>query len=125
VEVTDDSNAVATDTIHITVFSVVGLDPAAGNVPLEFALKQNYPNPFNPGTTIDFQIARAVEVELAVYNLLGQRVRILVNERLETGTYQAVWDGRNDRGLPLASGVYVYRMEAGDFRQMKKMILLK
>jgi flagellar hook assembly protein FlgD len=125
VEVTDDSNAVAADTIHITVNPVVGIDPLAGDVPLEFVLKQNYPNPFNPGTTIDFQIAKASEVKLTVYNLLGQKVRTLVNERLEAGRYQAVWDGRNERGFPLASGVYVYRLEAGDFRQMKKMILLK
>jgi len=125
VEVSDDSNAVAVDTIHITVNPVVGINPLSGALPTEFSLKQNYPNPFNPNTTIAFQVAKAGKVTLTVYNLLGQRIRTLMDEHLEPGNYRAIWDGLNDRGYPMGSGVYIYRMSAGEFSQIKKMILLK
>lgn len=125
VEVRDDSNAVAVDTIHITVNPVVGINPLSSEIPTDFSLKQNYPNPFNPNTTIAFQVAKTEKVTLTVYNLLGQRIRTLVDKHLEPGNYRAVWDGLNDRGYQMGSGVYIYRMSAGDFLQIKKMILLK
>lgn len=102
-------------------------------LPSRFELSQSYPNPFNPSTTISYQVPRRSEVQIEIYNTLGQKVRTLLNARKEPGTYQAIWDGRNDSGVQVGSGVYLYRMAAGDpstgsgqgFVQTRKMILLK
>jgi len=95
------------------------------NLPTEFALDQNYPNPFNPNTTIKFALPVASEVELNIYNILGQKVKSLVGGHLEAGYYSLVWDGTNSGGVAVASGVYFYRIKAGEFTQSKKMILIK
>jgi hypothetical protein len=94
-------------------------------IPTEFALQQNYPNPFNPSTTIKYQLAEGANVVLEIYNLAGQKVRTLVNERQEAGYYSVVWDGLNERGERLASGMYFYRINAGKFAQVNKMVMLK
>lgn len=88
--------------------------------PEGFALKQNYPNPFNPSTNIQFSIGEAAKVKLTVFNILGQEVTTLVNNRLNRGSYTFDFNGSQ-----YASGVYIYRLEAGDFVQQKKMILIK
>ncbi len=95
------------------------------NVPQRFYLKQNYPNPFNPVTRIRFGLARNERVRLEVFNALGQKVRTLVNREMTTGRYTLEWDGRNDWGRALSSGVYIYRLSAGTFSRAHKMILLK
>jgi hypothetical protein len=95
------------------------------SLPLTFALAQNYPNPFNPETTIEFQIATLSDVKLEVFNVLGQKVRTLVNEATQPGRYKVTWRGVNDFGLPVASGVYVYQITAGEFVQVQKMLFLK
>ncbi|NUQ42566.1 MAG: T9SS type A sorting domain-containing protein, partial [Calditrichaceae bacterium] len=126
ITVTDAGNASASEDIVVTVIPLVGIAPlAGGEMPREFALQQNYPNPFNPETRIKFQLPSAQAVTLTVYNVLGQKVRTLINERLEAGYYEAVWDGLNEQGQTLASGVYLYRMEAGDYRTVRRMVLLK
>jgi hypothetical protein len=89
-------------------------------VPDAFALNQNYPNPFNPSTKIQFEIPEARFVTLKVYNLLGQEVASLINDRLEAGRYRAEFDARN-----LPSGTYIYRLQAGTFTETKKMLLLR
>jgi len=88
-------------------------------------LQQNYPNPFNPVTTIRYQIPEPAEVKLIIYNILGQPVRHLLYGKLQPGFYQVIWDGRDDRGMPLSSGVYLYRFESRKFTRVKKMILLR
>ncbi len=93
--------------------------------PVEFSLSQNYPNPFNPETRITFTLPERRNVKLLIYNLLGQPVRTLVNGAIAPGHHEVTWDGRNDAGIPLASGVYVYRFEAGEFKRVQKMVLLK
>jgi len=94
--------------------------------PVEFKLEQNYPNPFNPSTTINFALPKQAQVTLEVYNMLGQRVATLVaGEELTVGNHNVVWNGRNQTGNPVASGVYIYRIQAGDFTDMKKMMFLK
>jgi hypothetical protein len=88
-------------------------------------LDQNYPNPFNPHTTIRFGLPSHASVELRIYSVSGQLVRSLVDRTLHPGRYAETWDGRDERGRPVASGVYFYRLRAGDFRQTRKMTLLR
>jgi hypothetical protein len=90
------------------------------NLPQAFSLAQNYPNPFNPSTTIDFSLGKTSNVRLTVYNILGQKLATLVDNQMNAGAYSVQFDARN-----FASGVYFYRLEAGDFRANKKMLLLK
>ena len=89
------------------------------------ALHQNFPNPFNPSTEIRFDIPTARDVKLRVYNQLGQTVRTLVDNRMKAGTYALEWDGQDQMGRSVASGVYFYNLEAGDFNQIRKMTLVK
>ncbi len=91
-----------------------------GQVPTEFALEQNYPNPFNPTTTIAFAIPKAAHVTLEVYNAAGQKVATLVNRYLPAGNYQASWDA-----VGMASGVYFYKIQAGEFKATRKMMLVR
>ena len=97
----------------------------AGWAPQAFVLQQNYPNPFNPSTTIRYQLADAAPVRLQIFDSLGQQVRSLVSERQTAGYYRVVWDSRNDSGSQVAAGVYFYRLEAGDFSRVNKLLLLK
>jgi flagellar hook assembly protein FlgD len=89
------------------------------------ALHQNFPNPFNPSTEIRFDIPTARNVELRVYNQLGQTVRTLVQSRMKAGTYRIKWDGRTEAGHGVSSGVYFYSLEAGAYSQIRKMTLVK
>ena len=89
-------------------------------LPSTFSLSQNYPNPFNPTTTITFALPRRSQVSLTLYNILGQTVATLVDEKLSAGEYEVTLNGNG-----LSSGVYFYRIVAGDFVQGKKLVLLK
>ena len=95
--------------------------------PEAFALANNYPNPFNPATTIKYALPQAMDVELTVYNVVGQAVRTLVAEHQSAGRYVVEWDATNNSGQSLSSGMYFYRLEAagGEFLEVKKMLLLK
>lgn len=93
--------------------------------PVAYALEQNYPNPFNPTTTIRYQLSKRGDVVLEVYNLLGQKVRTLVQREQLTGAHTVQWRGDDDRGLSVASGVYIYRLRAGDFTASRKLLLLR
>ncbi len=94
-------------------------------VPVSMTLEQNYPNPFNPSTTIGYSLPERATVELAVYNLLGGKVAVLEQGEREAGMHAAVWNGRNGAGLPVASGLYVYRLTAGGASVQKTMMLVK
>lgn len=94
-------------------------------MPKAFTLGQNYPNPFNPMTNISFTLPEAVKAELVVFNMLGQRVRTLANEVRSAGTHMAVFDGRDDRGSQLPSGIYFYRMRVGKEVVTKQMMFIK
>jgi methionine-rich copper-binding protein CopC len=98
---------------------------SAGNLPTDFALNQNYPNPFNPTTTISFALPQSVDVRLSVYNLLGQEITTLVDEHMEAGTHEVVWPGTDRDGHSVASGVYFYRLTAGEYTASRKMTLVK
>jgi hypothetical protein len=88
-----------------------------------FMVSQNFPNPFNGRTVIWYRLAKPSHVRVVVYNSLGQRIRVLVNEMRDAGCYTAVWDGRDDAGREVASGVYLYRIKVGGYEETKKMIL--
>jgi len=90
------------------------------NVPIKFNLEQNYPNPFNPATTIKYQVANVTDVKLAIYNILGEEVVILVNEEKPIGRYEVQFDASK-----LSSGIYIYKFQAGNFSATMKMILMK
>ena len=95
------------------------------NLPEAFNVIQNYPNPFNPLTTIEYNVPSRTQVTIEVFNVLGQKVRTLVNETKSAGSYRTEWDGIDDAGKPVSTGVYLYRFSAGDVVQTKKMMLLK
>ncbi len=95
------------------------------DIPDEFSLRQNYPNPFNPTTKIDFTLPRSGEVAITIYNLMGQKVTVLKNSILEYGYHSVLWNGLDQFGKPVASGVYFSELRTRDFRQTKKMLLLK
>jgi len=107
-----------------TVYNANGMISAA-NIPDAYALNQNYPNPFNPDTQIRFDIKDRGHVSLVIYNALGQKVRNLVDETLNPGVYSRLFDGKDDRGLELSSGLYFYQIKVNEFSDTRKMILVK
>jgi hypothetical protein len=100
-------------------FDVTGIKEVT-NLPHKYSLSQNYPNPFNPTTNINFSLEKSSNVTLEIYNILGQRVATLVNKYMQTGSYTFQFDASK-----LSSGVYIYRIEAGEFNSARKMIVLK
>jgi hypothetical protein len=98
---------------------------SARALPQRFELGQNYPNPFNPQTTVTFDVPRSVFVRIAVYDVAGRLVDVLVNDVKQPGFYQAAWKGHDRRGQQVATGVYFLHMTAGSFTQTRKMVLLK
>jgi hypothetical protein len=95
-------------------------DEISGDIPAEFSLNQNYPNPFNPSTSIQFGIPESSDVKLEVMNMLGQRVALLVDENRSAGLYTVTFDASS-----LSSGMYLYRLQAGNFVQTRKLTLIK
>ena len=91
----------------------------------EFILNNNYPNPFNPVTTISYKLSQAALVRMTIYDLLGRQVKTLINKTQDTGYKSVIWDATNDYGKPVSAGVYLYQIQAGNFVQSRKMVLLK
>jgi hypothetical protein len=97
----------------------------SSNLPNSFVLFQNQPNPFNPETQISYFLPQDCQVSLTIYNLLGQRVKTLFEGTQVSGFKTLTWDGTNDLGQKLSSGIYFYRLQADQFQQTKKMVLMK
>ncbi|HCR18357.1 MAG TPA: hypothetical protein DIU35_12825, partial [Candidatus Latescibacteria bacterium] len=95
------------------------------SLPNTFSLGSNFPNPFNPDTVLPFSLPEAAIVRLAVFNILGQEVRVLAQGRIEAGYHKLVWDGKDDSGRQMASGIYLTRMVAGEFVGINKMLMIK
>lgn len=112
-------------TVYVEEATDVGDRTDNPNSPKSFALLQNQPNPFNPETQIIYYLPRSCQVKFNIYNILGQKIRTLFDGYQSTGMQTLLWDGRDDDGVELSSGIYFYRLEADDFHQMKKMTLLK
>jgi flagellar hook assembly protein FlgD len=92
---------------------------------MAFSLSQNYPNPFNPQTVIEYTLPVQTHVNITIHNILGQRIKVLKNQLEQAGKRRVAWDGRDEGGSEVASGVYFYRIQARDFVECKKMLLLK
>ena len=103
----------------------VDVDSDNPTVPATFSLSQNYPNPFNPRTVIKYSVARKSEVNISVFNILGQKVTTLVDGEVEAGPNQAIWDGYDGSGNQVASGIYFYKMTTTDFVETRKMVLMR
>ncbi len=106
-------------------FAPVSIDNKNGAVPQSFHLDQNYPNPFNPVTTLRYDLPENSLVNITIYDMLGREVKTLINQTQNSGYKSLIWDATNDYGEPVSAGLYLYRIRAGDFRQTKKMVLLK
>jgi hypothetical protein len=118
-----DSAGNESDASDIAAVVLSALEQAT--VPTVFALEQNYPNPFNPSTQIRYALPEATGVVITVYDMMGRKVRTLVQDTQSAGYHTALWNATNDRGLPVSAGMYIYTLQAGDHHHMKKMVLLK
>lgn len=111
--------------MRATIQTVTSIAEISTQIPDKFEVSQNYPNPFNPSTKFKYALPEGKNVKVIIYDLNGRRVTELVNNYQNAGTYEVTWNGKNDSGVKVASGSYIYRIEAGDFIQVKKMVLLK
>tara|TARA_B110000263_G_scaffold241983_1_gene246898 strand:- start:657 stop:2093 length:1437 start_codon:yes stop_codon:yes gene_type:complete len=107
-----------------SVAAVLSADENLG-LPTEFALRQNYPNPFNPSTQIQYALPEETRVTISIYDLMGRKVRTLVNDVQDAGYRSVMWNATNDMGRLVSAGVYIYSIQAGDFIQNRKMVLMK
>ncbi len=103
---------------------ILGADDATG-IPDIYSLSQNYPNPFNPITSVDFSLARMSDVTIMVFNVLGQQVKTLVNGEMSAGQHSVTWEGDDNRGDAVASGIYFYKMVSDEFVKTRKMVLMR
>lgn len=106
-------------------WGLTGVNQVAHDLPGFYKLSQNYPNPFNPSTKIEVELPQKVRVRLAVYNVIGEAVATLMDDEYGPGKFEVTWTGRDDYGLQVSSGIYFYKLEAGNFAQVKKMLLVK
>lgn len=120
---TNNSAVYRVDDIEIT--DVTGIEEKQSEIPAEFALNQNYPNPFSRNTRITFSVPRNDVVKLSLFDLTGRRVRTLANHRFSPGIHSVKWDGKDDRGMIVSSGVYLYRLEVGQYSETKKLTFIR
>jgi len=119
-----DANGNLSEGTNVVTTSIVSVDDLE-MVPTAYGLSQNYPNPFNPSTRIEFALPEASEVSLEIYNLLGQKVRTLVNGYVPAGYINTSWDGLDQNGKEISSGTYIYRLQTADQTFSKKMVLMR
>jgi hypothetical protein len=125
-DVSDVGDYVEIGSIALNVTPTATAAPAPGQETAPSVdLEQNHPNPFNPSTTIEYDVQTAGWTTARIYNAAGELVRTLIDEGMEQGSYSVVWDGRDDDGRDLASGVYFYRVSVGDFVSTKRMVMLR
>ena len=113
--------------VTMTMPVITSVEDYADNssIPKTFALNQNYPNPFNPATTVSYQLPKNENVVLDIYNITGQLIKSLVNEPKNAGNYRIQWNGTNESGQRVATGIYIYHLKAGSYEKTRKMVLLK
>ena len=120
-----DSTVADNASFSLTIKENVLVVDARYAIPDEFALHPNYPNPFNPTTTISYDLPGKAQVTLGIYDLLGKKIKTLVNQSQDAGNKIAMWDGTDNLGRQVSAGVYLYQIQAGEFTQTRKMLLLK
>lgn len=128
-----NNNTISVSTSHFSIWALVdkndalitSVDEEKTTIPTRFELMQNYPNPFNPETNIRFNLVSTQKVSLKIYNIMGNLVKTLISSQFSAGEHMAVWDGRNDSGFYVSTGIYFYMLEAGAFTKIKKMMLIK
>ena len=126
VEASDEEFTVASSERGFFVLNRGSLNAGNGQLyPETFALHQNYPNPFNPITSIRYDLPQDEFVHIRVYDMLGRMVRSLENSQQAGGYYSIQWDATSDKNEPVSAGLYIYTIQAGDFRHYRKMVLLK
>jgi hypothetical protein len=116
------------DSVYTATLSILRTDindPELSIFPNNYNLRQNYPNPFNLSTQIDFTLARSSNIKIEIYDALGQRITTLVDDEFGAGYHSVNWYGLNEKGNEVASGIYLYRIETGDYAESRKMLLLK
>ena len=101
------------------------LNSKSSLMPIDFCLYQNYPNPFNPITTLSYSLPSDELVNITIFDIMGRVVKTLTNDSQNAGFRSIQWNATNNRNEPVSAGLYLYTIEAGDFRQTKKMVLLK
>lgn len=124
-EVTAEISELGTFALFTTKSPVGVDDEPESELPYRFELSQNYPNPFNPVTIIEYSVPSRTDITIDIFNVLGQKVRTLVNEAKAAGSYRIEWNGSDEAGNPVSTGVYLYRFQAGEVVQTKKMLLIK
>ena len=118
------NSTTATDTFSLTIDGTeLGINVEV--LPEVFALHQNYPNPFNPTTTLRYDLPEDALVNITIYDMMGRQVKSLINQTQDAGFKSVIWNATNDFGKPVSAGVYLYQIQAGEFVQTKKMVLLK
>ena len=115
---TDLNGVSLNDTIMVTVLPLI-------EIPVKYAFHQNYPNPFNPVTTLRYDIPENSHVNITIYDMLGRQVKTLINQTQDAGYRSVIWDATNDYGKLVSAGIYLYQIQAGEYMQTKKMVLLK
>ncbi|MFC1492875.1 choice-of-anchor Q domain-containing protein [candidate division KSB1 bacterium] len=133
VTIDKDSNTITVSTDHFSLWAVTSktedlITYVSENdipIPLTYKLHQNYPNPFNPYTTIKFHIQKPSLVSLKIYNIMGQLIKTLISGQMPAGSHQVKWNGTNDLGIKVSSGIYIYRLQTDKFVAVKKMVLIK
>jgi len=125
--VLSDANATAVESSFSGTWWTIGSSTLDNDSPeiYSYSLSSNYPNPFNPSTTINYSIATPGEVNIVIYDMMGRHVRTLVSDFATPGSYDVVWDSRNDEGMSVSAGMYLYEMTSGDFVEVNKMLLVK
>ena len=116
----EDSSIIDTSDNPFSITVPTGIEAISNQIPVNYALLQNYPNPFNPSTLISWQLIDSRHVELSVYNILSEKVATLISEKQQAGRHRYEWDAGN-----MPSGIYFYRIKAGEFQDVKKMILMR
>ena len=125
VTATDTANASVSTTFNMIITNITGIENDKNKLPTKSNLYQNFPNPFNPSTTIQYSLAKSSFVKLTVYNMLGQKVRTLMQSFQPVGEYSIVWDGKDDTSRPVSSGIYLYQIECENLNFQRKMIYEK
>ena len=111
--------------ISYTSDATLAVNDKSDILPKEFALHDNFPNPFNPSTTIRFDLPKATDVSILVFNVLGQKIKTIEKSQMNPGYHSIVWNATNDHGVQVSAGMYFYQLRTNEFVKTKKMILLK